>query len=60
MNITMAMTLDGLVRALRWKLHDLAEAIEDGYAAEGIPAPERPERRAEMQGRGGDNDRAGR
>ena len=32
MNLTMAITLDGLVRALRWKAHDLAESTENGYA----------------------------
>lgn len=32
MNLTMAITLDGLVRALRWKAHDLAESTESGYA----------------------------
>ena len=60
MNMAMTMTLDGLVRALRWKLHDLAEAIEGGYAGEGIPEPERPERRAVTgRERGVDDDRAG-
>lgn len=28
MNLTMTVTLDGLIRALRWKEHDLAEKIE--------------------------------
>ena len=30
MKLAMSMTLDALVRALRWKVHDLAEAVEDG------------------------------
>lgn len=30
MKVTMAMTLDGLVRALRWKALDLAERAEHG------------------------------
>lgn len=28
MKLTMAITLDGLVRAMRWKAHDLAEEVE--------------------------------
>ncbi|MET3790763.1 hypothetical protein [Aquamicrobium terrae] len=28
MNMGIALTLDGLVRALRWKAHELAERIE--------------------------------
>lgn len=31
MNVTMKLTLDGLKRALRWKAHELAEAVEQGY-----------------------------
>lgn len=31
MNVTMRLTLDGLIRALRQKAHGLAEDIEDGY-----------------------------
>lgn len=33
MKLAMAMTLDGLMRALRWQAHDLAESVEGGYAA---------------------------
>jgi hypothetical protein len=41
MNLTMAITLDGLVRALRWKAHDLAESTENGYAgSRNIPSME--------------------
>jgi hypothetical protein len=41
MNLTMAITLDGLVRALRWKAHDLAESAESGYAgSRDIPSGE--------------------
>lgn len=41
MNLTMAITLDGLVRALRWKAHDLAESTEHGYAgSRNIPSME--------------------
>jgi len=35
MNMAMTITLDGLVRALRWKEHDLAERIERDYAGRG-------------------------
>ena len=31
MKLAMSLTLDGLVRALRWKAHDLAEALEEAY-----------------------------
>ena len=31
MKMTARLTLDGLVRALRWKAHALAERVEDGY-----------------------------
>ena len=34
MKLAMAMTLDGLMRALRWQAHDLAESVEGGYAAD--------------------------
>jgi hypothetical protein len=30
-NLTIKLTLDGLVRALRWKAHDLAERTERRY-----------------------------
>ena len=33
MKVAMAMTLDGLLRSLRWKAHDLAENVEHGYRA---------------------------
>ncbi len=40
MKLAMAMTLDGLMRALRWQAHDLAESVEGGYAAgDRRPAP---------------------
>ena len=32
MKLTMAITLDGLVRAMRWKEHELAERLEQGQA----------------------------
>jgi hypothetical protein len=33
MKLAAAITLDGLVRALRWNVHDLAEQVEAGYAS---------------------------
>jgi hypothetical protein len=45
MKLSMAITLDGLVRALRWKEHDLAERAARTLAVPGIrteadqPAP---------------------
>lgn len=45
MNITMKMTLDGLVRALRWRGHDLADETEQGYRRDmRPPADEAPPR----------------
>lgn len=35
MNVTMKLTLDGLKRALRWKAHELAESVEQGYRVDG-------------------------
>ena len=37
MKLTMRMTLDGLVRALRLDVHGLAEAIEGSYRREQRP-----------------------
>lgn len=33
MKLAVAVTLDGLIRAMRWNAHDLAEAVEDDNAA---------------------------
>jgi hypothetical protein len=46
MNLTMTVTLDGLIRALRWKEHDLVEKIERRAArrdvsTSSVPAPRR-------------------
>ena len=56
MKLTMQLTLDGLVRAMRVKLHEVAEAVESGgYPREA--AGRRPEsasqRRREDQDDGG-------
>ncbi|WEX07735.1 hypothetical protein [Chelativorans sp. AA-79] len=56
MKLSMQLTLDGLVRAMRVKAHELADAVESG----GHPRDEagrRPERRAGM--RRGDEDDGG-
>lgn len=62
MKLATAVTLDGLVRALRWNVHDLAEAVESGHASE--PVSEKPMRQAPRQTprqtREQDDDRAGR
>ena len=58
MNLTMAITLDGLVRALRWKAHDLAEGVEEGYVGGGSPVardlPSHPEATSRQAGGAGD------
>jgi len=56
MKMTMKLTLDGLVRAMRVKAHELAEAVERGEADSGR-RPSRPERGAEAP-RGEDYDRS--
>ncbi|ODT08276.1 MAG: hypothetical protein ABS58_03300 [Mesorhizobium sp. SCN 65-20] len=35
MKVAMKLTLDGLIRALRWKEHELAEDVEHGYRSLG-------------------------
>lgn len=51
MNVAMAMTIDGLLRALRWTAHDMAENAERDYDADrriatrpGPPASDRRDR----------------
>lgn len=47
MKLAAAITLDGLVRALRWNAHDLAEAVEGGNASSARDfAKEKPARQA--------------
>lgn len=48
MKVTMQLTLDGLLRALRGKAHRMAEEIESGYARHRVVA-----------GREADRDRTG-
>lgn len=48
MKVTMDMTLDGLVRALRWKALDLAERTQHDYLSARRSSTRRPEvRRSE-------------
>jgi hypothetical protein len=59
MKVTMAMTLDGLVRALRWKALDLAEQAERGtLSARQVPMERRNSARTtEFRGKGDGDDR---
>lgn len=59
MRMSFEMTLDGLKRALRWKVHDLAESVEYGYRAAGQPGATRPVRPGDLRQQAGeaDNDR---
>lgn len=60
MKLAAAITLDGLVRALRWNAHDLAEAVEGGYAAAAPRADNgKPARGAPRSAREEDDDRIG-
>lgn len=62
MNVTMKLTLDGLKRALRWKAHELAEDIEQGYRGDvaGISAEVPPTRGTPRTIRERNDDRPGR
>jgi len=58
MKLAAAITLDGLVRALRWNAHDLAEAVEEDDAARKRRlANGRPSRRAPASGEEQGDDR---
>jgi len=54
MKVTMQLTLDGLVRAMRVKAHELADAVESGGPRD--DGGGRPERRTDARG-GGEDDR---
>lgn len=58
MKVTMKLTLDGLTRALRWKAHELAEAVDQGYRDD-TPTDAAPRRGIERM-READHDRPGR
>lgn len=58
MKLAAAITLDGLVRALRWNAHDLAEAVEAGNVSSAREfAKEKPARQAPRPTREQDDDR---
>lgn len=61
MNVTMKLTLDGLKRALRWKAHELAEDVEQGYRgdAAGVSAAAPSRRVNPRRIRERDDDRPG-
>ena len=62
MNTAAKITLDGLVRALRWRSHNLAESVEGRYAGEdAVLARQGPASRDQVNRRaeGSDDDRAG-
>jgi len=52
MKMTMDLTLDGLVRALRWKALDLAERAEHGYLSTRQTPTERQDAGRKMNRRG--------
>lgn len=59
MKLAAAITLDGLVRALRWDAHDLAEALEAGDTSSAHEfAKEKPARQAPRPRREQTDDRA--
>ena len=57
MKATMAMTLDGLRRALRSRMHQMADEIETGYAA--LPVQRDTDVMNERGTRAGDNEFGG-
>lgn len=61
MKLTTTMTFEGLVRALRWKAHDLAEAAEADHASRvGERDDDRPVRQAPRPRKAKVHDRTGR
>ncbi len=63
MKIAMQLTLDGMVQALRWKAHALAEDLEGGYrsavSGERDPAGQRMRPSMTEHAGGQDDGRAG-
>jgi hypothetical protein len=58
MKLSAEITLEGLVRALRWSAHDLAEAVEGDYASAAREATrDMAARQTPRQARGHDDDR---
>jgi hypothetical protein len=61
MKLATKLILDGLVRALRWDVHDLAEAVEAHYVSDTREfVGEKPARQAPRLTKEQANDRAGR
>lgn len=61
MNVSVRLTLDGMIRALRWQAHRLADEAERGYADD-APENDRPLRASAlgtMRREEGDDDRSG-
>jgi len=57
MKVTMAMTLDGMLKALRWRVHVMAEEIEAGYpSADRLSAQDGSTRRRATGPERGDGD----
>lgn len=62
MNVSMSLTLDGLVRTLRRVAHDLADDVDHGYFSKRArdDSMQDDQRPARMPARMNDDDRAGR
>jgi hypothetical protein len=56
MNVTVRLTMDGMIRALRWRAHEMAEGADDMYVAHWRETGERQGRPSERD-EGGDDDR---
>ena len=61
MKVHVKLTLDGMLRALRWRGHLMAEEVEQGYVAGGAPDDllARPSVRRVRQGEENGYDRIG-
>ena len=60
MNLTMKLTFDGLVRALRWKMHDLAEDRREDYRRKALsPQDKRDAAQKQRRAEEGQDDRTG-
>jgi hypothetical protein len=58
MKLAMTMTLDGLLRALRWHAHDLAESLEEGYPSQDTAPAAAGSRQMRRRGGEVDDDRS--
>ena len=58
MKLAVAVTLEGLIRAMRWNAHDVAESVEgDAAARKRHLADDRPQRRVPVPGEEQGDDR---